>query len=372
MFSLVRCIIIVLAAAGILLTGPPRMLSAAQTTTETLSFTFINPSIGWRVTQRWNGTTGSRGAIGISRTNDGGLHWTPLCSVPGLLIARILFADRRNGWLYGSRLYATHDGGRTWRRMPLHGSQTMVDLSGTSVWRLDSACGTAINHCHFTLLRSVAGSEHWHLASRPPVAPRIGSSITRANAKVAWITGGASPTMNSQRLALVATTDGGTNWQRLPMPCNRTGFGALYGSLVAYTAVDLWLFCASEPSAGSQAKSVFRSFDGGHSWRLIARSPVFGNSSAAVGSFSGSGYLNDVAVTSPNDAWVALGRGTLIHSGDGGRTWHQAIPIQRADPGGGGVGPIQFVDPRHGWLLSFPSLLFRTIDGGQQWQAMEQ
>jgi photosystem II stability/assembly factor-like uncharacterized protein len=78
--------------------------------------------------------------------------------------------------------------------------------------------------------------------------------------------------------------------------------------------------------------------------------------------------VRDAAVTSPSSAWLALGRGTLLHTADGGRSWREAIPYAKANPGDGGVGPIIFVDSQHGWLFSFPSLLFRTVDGGRHWQ----
>jgi photosystem II stability/assembly factor-like uncharacterized protein len=85
---------------------------------------------------------------------------------------------------------------------------------------------------------------------------------------------------------------------------------------------------------------------------------------------SSSGYLHNAALTTPSSAWLALGRGTLLHTSDGGRTWREAIPYARANPGDGGVGPVVFVDRRHGWLLSIPRLLFRTADGGDHWRAI--
>lgn len=352
----------------------PRALTAAgrttRTITETLSISFISPSLGWRVAQRWNEETGAQGAISVGQTSDGGAHWRTLATGRGLPAAHILFADPQNGWLYGSRLYATHDGGRTWRRVSLYGSQTTLSVVGSSVWRIDSACRSSTSRCQLSLWTSVAGRSTWHLRSHPPVEPAIGWSIARANADVAWVTGRAGPRANSMRLTFIVTTDGGRTWRRLPMPCNDTGFGALYADIVPYTPTNLWLFCASEPGAGSQAKAVFRSSDGGHTWQIVARSSIFGDTRGDVGTMTGVGYLNDAAVTSSRDAWVALSRDTLVRTVDGGRTWHAAIPINMADPGGGGVGPVEFIDPRHGWLLSFPTLLFRTSDGGRHWLRM--
>jgi photosystem II stability/assembly factor-like uncharacterized protein len=99
----------------------------------------------------------------------------------------------------------------------------------------------------------------------------------------------------------------------------------------------------------------------------VAESSAWGTKQKTLHNLTIGGYVYNAAVTSPADAWLALSRGTLIHTADGGRTWHDAIPRELANPNDGGVGPIQFVDPRHGWLLSFPNLLFRTVDGGEHW-----
>lgn len=380
MNAFLRCCAIILLGVTAITFGPTVTLASPQgPITETLSLTFLTPSLGWRVTDRWNPNTGARGPLSVSRTLDGGVHWQPVSVVSGadygksgsfnVYASSILFADPRDGWLYGNRLYATHGGGRTWRRLPLRGSQTSLRLSGTSVWRLDSSCNARTNRCRFSLLTSTAGSDTWHLLPwRPPRAATLGSSLARADQLHAWLISGPYMVQNHMLLRLLGTEDGGYTWHALPMPCNHTGFGALYANLLPYTARSLWLFCASQPSAGNQAKSVFRSFDGGHSWRMISRSAVFGNNVGDIGTFTGGGYLNNAAVTTPADAWVALSRGTLLHTADGGRTWRPAIPYAMANPGDGGVGPVQFVDARHGWLFSFPNLLFRTTDGGRHWQ----
>jgi photosystem II stability/assembly factor-like uncharacterized protein len=78
--------------------------------------------------------------------------------------------------------------------------------------------------------------------------------------------------------------------------------------------------------------------------------------------------MNSAVLSSPSSAWLALGRGTLLNTADGGRTWREAIPYARANPLDGGVGPVFFLDSRHGWLFSSPSLLFRTVDAGRHWQ----
>jgi photosystem II stability/assembly factor-like uncharacterized protein len=201
---------------------------------------------------------------------------------------------------------------------------------------------------------------------RPPASPLPGAGLVRADPLHAWLIGGPYLQKNQMRLQLLATQDGGHSWQARPMPCNRTRGDSMSAQLVPTTAAGLWLFCASEPSAGTQGKAVFRSADGGGTWREIADSSESGGN--GPNALPAGGYFANAAVTTRSDAWLALRRGTLMHTRDGGHTWHAAIPYPVANPGDGGVGPVQFVDQRHGWLFSFPDLLFRTRDGGKHWK----
>lgn len=348
--------------------------------TETVSFTFLSPSLGWRLAVRWNANAGSEGPAWIERTTNGGLHWRRIARVSGaghgsgtsfdLSVSTIVFADRRDGWLYGRRLFATHDGGVTWRRLPIRGSETALTVSGATVWRLDASCPSGARPCRFRLLTSQAISDGWTLMPwRPPNVDRLGgSALARFGQRDAWLISGPSMVGSHLALRLFGTRDRGRSWHPLPMPCSEHDAGSLYAQLVPYTGVDLWLVCASQPSAGAQPKSVFRSSDGGRTWRMVADSGGFGMERTGLHNLTFMGYMGNVAVTGSSDAWVALGRGTLMHTADGGKTWGAAIPYGIANPGGGGVGPVQFVDARDGWLLSFPNVLFRTRDGGKHWR----
>jgi photosystem II stability/assembly factor-like uncharacterized protein len=373
------CAAALLGIASIVPASRATTADTSATITETLSLTFLTPSLGWRAADRWNPSSGGSGSLSVDETTDGGMHWHPRATVGGAVkgeggsfdvhVSHILFADRRDGWLYGQRLYATHDGGRSWRRVPLRGSRTELFLAGRSVWRLDSTCDAAMNLCRLTSLISTAGSDAWQEMSwRPPPAAAIVPRLARADRLHAWLVSGQTMMKGHMVLNLLGTTDGGRSWHALPMPCIRSGAGAMEAQVVPHTAASLWLFCASEPSAGAQPKSVFRSSDGGRTWRMVADSGGLGGDNSGLRNLTVAGYLNDAAVTTQTDAWLALSRGTLWHTADGGHSWHAAFPIGVANPGGGGVGPVQFVDAYHGWLFSFPDLLFRTVDGGRHWQ----
>jgi photosystem II stability/assembly factor-like uncharacterized protein len=68
---------------------------------------------------------GSRGAISITGTTDGGVTWQPVATVPDVSIAgpiAVSFADARHGWIVGTSangtpvVESTANGGTTWTR----------------------------------------------------------------------------------------------------------------------------------------------------------------------------------------------------------------------------------------------------------------
>lgn len=99
---------------------------------------------------------------------------------------------------------------------------------------------------------------------------------------------------------------------------------------------------------------MFRSSDGGEHWELRA-STIIGDH--PVGRIPASGHVDDLVAVSPNRAYLGLNRFTQFQTIDGGRTWTNSFPFG-ADEGGG---PINFVDPTHGWGLA-DFHLYRTVD----------
>jgi len=67
---------------------------------------FLDENLGWMVTER-----------GLWRTGDGGLTWSKLAGLRGLL--RVHFLDSRRGFAVGARksVFETADGGQSWTRL---------------------------------------------------------------------------------------------------------------------------------------------------------------------------------------------------------------------------------------------------------------
>jgi photosystem II stability/assembly factor-like uncharacterized protein len=283
---------------------------------------------------------------------DGGRTWAPNVDVGTYGDVRSLyagpavrFADARHGWIYGQGAFATDDGGRTWHDTGLVGHVYGLEPAGGSVWLL-LGCDSDTCPDPPALLTSAVGSRTWvPLASQPPLGAGSASMVrlTRDHVLV-WQRG---PRM-------LETTDGGHDWRGRPFPCH----DVWSEGLATLDGVTIWVVCGSQPGAGNQLKEAYLSRDSGRTWRLTAR-----DYPTAIGSIAEGGYVSDLGLATSGNAFLALDRGGLLRSVDGGVTWRDTSVF---DPAGTGVSNIWFVDARHGWVVDTDGLL-RTIDGGATW-----
>lgn len=76
-----------------------------------------------------------------------------------------------------------------------------------------------------------------------------------------------------------------------------------------------------------------------------------------------------VAVHRRGDRWVAVGDyGTILSSGDSGKTWVQA----RSVPFAGLLTAVTLTDTRVGWAVGHGGTILRTDDGGESWRLQAQ
>ncbi|MBV9379884.1 MAG: hypothetical protein JO242_04350, partial [Streptosporangiaceae bacterium] len=114
------------------LAGPPAGVSAqvppVPPNFAPESVTFIGLGTGWVIGQA--GTPGhcaTRYCTSIARTDDAGKSWSgvpaPLAGAPNGPdgVSGIRFLNASDGWAFGPELWATHDGGTTWTRIPTNG-----------------------------------------------------------------------------------------------------------------------------------------------------------------------------------------------------------------------------------------------------------
>jgi photosystem II stability/assembly factor-like uncharacterized protein len=335
----------------------------------------------------------------LAATDDAGTTWSVIDDAPpASLPAQLEFADPVHGYLWGGTptaagrvpLWVTADGGRTWARARIGPVVSDVSAIGNDVWAVVGTCpitsSPVAGACAASVEVSHDAGTTWHAtAADPPVAEEPGLSVADQDLELARITltrayvlsFGPAPTgVGSALGGLGYTADGGRTWAFRPDPCP-AGFN--FGQEVAASGTeDLWMVCASQPSAGSQAKALYRSSNGGQQWTLTAaaNAPVLsGNVSLPVGGdLPVSGYVSpdslgheNLAVLTPTRAWLFPDRSGVFTTTDGGHTWSAVSGLSRAGLIGGGSGNVVFVDGDHGWVCEVGAGLWRTTDGSH-WQ----
>jgi len=297
----------------------------------------------------------------------------------------VAFVDAQHGWV-GDQvgLFATTDGRhfRIVARMPI------IDvgaLDRTHAWALS---GTG------SVLRTTDG-RRWQVLSAPRlftvefVDARNGFGLTRDGVVVRSTDGGQTwpqlrtpglmqaQCFSSTRDGWVARThnvwtthNGGASWTR-----RRFGTGVAgspMSPMLECRGRSVWALFADGVAAGSQGYEVFRSLDGGRSWRVVLAGLVR-NRLPRINAYPGPFVVlgGARAIFEGTCGACVFGHGTVnfVRTVDGGRTFARATPYIRSFFGG----PISFLDLRRGWLFTqlFRSkkhtLLF-TRDGGTHWR----
>jgi photosystem II stability/assembly factor-like uncharacterized protein len=322
------------------------------------AISFISPDEGWAVV-----LSGADRAIETIHTMDGGATWGRPVKVAQLDVpagygppqATIHFASSLVGWVSVDGIWATTDGGNSWTDSGVHGTDADIASVGESVWAM-TGCDPRNRSCPTALYAWDAAALRWKLAAHQPPASSGPLQLIRISAQRAFVV--QQPEMDTR---LIRTDDGGTTWTTLAIPCR--GFAGM--PVATRDGVHIWLVCPSQPGAGSQAKSVFTSGDGGSTWTLRAQTDPPG----LAGQITISGYAKLIALASNSSGFLAMDRGDLYRSTDGGATW-SAVGIAQGE---GFFSSMQFVDSTHGWVAGETAGvdccmgLYRTVDGGLKW-----
>jgi hypothetical protein len=228
-------------------------------------------------------------------------------------------ADGQDGWAWGQRLWATHDGGHTWSIVSTgpgpHTSYGQNVSVGTHVaWATRRTAGGD------TLWRTTIGSDHWQrVTDVPRLHDVVGFVGTLTDDRVAIQVSGEGGSSS----ALVIGTPG--SWTQVPMP-------SAAETLVHLIGTDFW---ASIP----EPRGKFRLLRLSHgSW-------------VDLGKVTGRGWL-------PLDGHRALvDRSTAVVLGDGGTT--TATDLRP----GGRLFEMSRTSDGTFWLLALGNTFYSSADG---------
>lgn len=367
-------------------TTPATPTTTAPTTSITISappptegmaqVAFLSPEDGYGLIVNQDS---GRCSSSVASTADGGSTFsTPVVAAMwpctnGYQETSLSVDDAGDGFVYGPGLYESHDGGKTWtNESPTDTVLDVVPL-GQSIWMLQTPCSaSATSPCPMSLDTSNDGGRTWETSVTFP-DPEVVGNESPSWLNISWLLRTSSSTAlvvvptTGTAVTLLSTSDGGETWSHLLVPC----LGGWVEDLTQAFDQALWLGCAGQPSAGSQLKSVMRSFDGGRTWVEGSACPPLVTSTTyppcAEANELANGYLSDIAPLSDSTALMAGGRSRVQITHDGGKTWELTSPPFGGDDGSGG---LFFVNPQDGWVLVNPvgsGVLWRTTDGGEQW-----
>ncbi len=254
----------------------------------------------------------------------------------------VVFTDRLHGeaagytsffgWSEGIAL-RTDDGGATWKLDAGLGSSGA--LAGLAPFgdRLVSVGSSGYERAIFVRL---GGGEK--AAASPLPSPAHFFDVDTAGARTAWACGDHT---------LLATTDGGKSWRRLP--------AAPSGRLTSVALADASHGWVVSEDLMDDASAIFASDDGGATFAL---------------QYTASGLsLRGLQALSAQEAWACGGdrlggNGVILHTADGGATWTPQLSGADVPQ----IAGVWMRDGITGWAVGDGGAVYSTSDGGATWQ----
>lgn len=318
---------------------------------------FVSPA--WGVVLGGSGCTLDRPCRAqLAVTADGGAHWSVM-RAPAVWLAdgrsspaqvgQVLFADRSSGWLYQpytSDMWATHDGGASWREITLPGSIRTMAASAHAVYAVAGS----------QLYSSPPGRDAWvRVSARTRSGPMTGS-ILAVSGTSAWFGGG---------MSLWMTADG-EHWARYPLHSPGTAYGLPYelAGIAAASSRNVAFLWGSAQGMYHTVMKVQISSSGGRTQAQTLKAPPPEGDPVAFAVAPGRSGVILAAVEAPPADYI-------YRSASLGKTW-----ITVTVPGTSGgitLNSLEFMSPAAGCLVTgnpgygFPGALLRTANAGQTW-----
>jgi photosystem II stability/assembly factor-like uncharacterized protein len=280
----------------------------------------------------------------MMKTTDGGETWRG-STIADVGLNGIYFIDHDKGWVVGreGKIFRTADGGETWERAIFSGTPQNTDLY--EVRFLNETLGFILGYCG--LYRTIDGGMLWENYWLP-VIPRKGAwNMSIVDDCLGYLLG--SSWMEPDPPLVYRTQDGALSWS------------AVEGSESSVLRAVMTIEFIDELRGWAGGGVIMRTDDGGKTWTTQ-------RDDATVREFFFCG---------PSTGY-AVGGVTLLRTTDGGDSWLDVTP---SDGRIVDLRSVYFVDADCGWIVGQASdrtaggrtyavsLLFRTVDGGDTWEA---
>jgi photosystem II stability/assembly factor-like uncharacterized protein len=337
-----------------------------------VSVTFASANAGWVLGAA--PCAGGGCAAVIVRTTDGGRTWAGIpAPVSGIAssdspqgpaaVRGLRFANALDGWAFGPGLFATHDGGATWRQIALPGAtaESGVMALGTAAGVVHAAFLDATNVIR--IATSPVGADTWTVS--PTTMPVGAGPVPQAqfvlSGAAGWLIEIDRTVVGGARLAAGA-------WQAWQPPCLDANGPA---ALAATTELDLVAACDVGVWSTPTGIHVYASTDGGTTFaEAAAKPPVFNLNGVAVAGGPGSSAI--VVAGS-----VSMIGAALFTSFDSGRTWASTY-VLTGDVGA--FADLGFTTTEQAVAITISATLttggvseghlVMTLDGGRTWSTV--
>jgi len=326
------------------------------------------------------GETQGRAGAQLLATQDGGATWRALPVAAGWTFQDVRLAYARRGFAVGATpgclsgrgrcvdvIFSTADGGLTWRRAGLQPGQYQVLWShGERAFIQESPfCQQVACPNRSVLYATNDGGQHWWALGPRGRLPQF-SGVGFSNATDGLGLDGAG--------RVYETSDGGRTWTSVAV-LTRLGRGLepVQGRFSFAGAADFVTFCdAGATGNGGCENYIFRSDDGGHTWRQVFTTYCVDSLQLAMRDASSGAMVTSGFTTC--EGWPPVSN-TAYRSSDGGTTWVRTWTFPEELVGSG------FLSPERGWVTGgggtaqtcfafavCAPLVAWTADGGRTWR----
>jgi hypothetical protein len=333
-----------------------------------LSFTAVSVTHWWVLGAV---PCGAKDCLSIKTTTNGGATFRSLPAPPGAFApgappagSSIRFADARDGWAFGPKLFATHDGGLHWTAIRMPGTVAELEPGLGQVYAVvlpPAPCATTGTCTARTpkpeLWRTRPTTNGW---AADGAAGAVGYSLA-VHGRSVWVIS-AVLTRDGYVLGthVLHSSNAGRTFAAEPQPA--TGIICEYSPV---SATFLWAYCS-----GGHFMFPYVSSDGGAHFTAVGTEAA---RITPVGYANGSELIAASASTAVAASSVSTGKlgVPLIRTTDEGARWN----VVQAQPGSSGQWSlIGFTTPGVGYAMwqgfahGFATAeLWRTVDAGAAW-----